>query len=306
MPTSALAARIANEIIHLIAIGEIVPNTHLGTQKLADRFQVSRSPVREALQILAERGMLEQRENRGFFVRRRKLPAPRKGDVARPVDPHDPYYKLAEDWVSDAIPSEVTEQLVRDRYGLTKSQLMEVLNRATQEGWIERKQGYGWRLLPVAKTPEAFEQLYRFRSVIEPAALLEPTFQIDRVVLSELRRIQESLLRGRIHELPAERLLVAGAHFHEELIKLSGNAFFVQALERVNRLRRLIEYRSVIDRERFETQCTEHVAMLDLIERGENLEASHLMRRHLSGAISRKSPVLRRAMQRDEIRGAAE
>lgn len=306
MSTSALATRIANEIVDMITVGEIAPDTHLGTQRLADRFQVSRSPVREALQLLTDRGMLEQRENRGFFVRNKKPPAPRKSDVATPIDGHDAYYRLAEDWLRDAVPSEVTEQFVRDRYGLTKSQLMDVLNRATREGWIERKQGYGWRLLPVAKTPEAFEQIYRFRSVIEPAALLEPSFQIDRAVLSDLRRIQEGLLRGGIHQLPAERLLMAGVYFHEELTKLSRNAFFVQALERVNRLRRLMEYRSLIDRERFQTQCAEHVAILDLVERGENLEASYLMRRHLSGVMTRKSPILRKAARRDGLRRAAE
>jgi DNA-binding GntR family transcriptional regulator len=32
--------------------------------------------------------------------------------------------------------------------------------------------------------------------------------------------------------------------------------------------------------------------MLDLLERGDNLEAAHFMRRHLSGALAVKSPVV--------------
>jgi len=293
MARSALSARIATEITQLISTGELEPEAHLSTQKLADRFEVSRSPVREALQTLADGGFIELRENRGYFVGKKRIKLPRK-DVAIPSDGPKAYFDLVEDWLRDRISRDVTEQFLRERYDLTKSQAVEVLNRGTREGWIERKPGYGWRLLPVAKTPEALEQAYRFRAVIEPAALLEPTFTLDRGVLAKLRQTQERLLAGDIEQLPAERLMSAGVEFHEELIKLSGNPFYVQALERVDQLRRLIDYRSMIDRQRYYSQCSEHIAMLDLVGRGENVEASHLMRRHLSGALEKKSPFHRR------------
>lgn len=290
MPVSSLANRIAADITRLIGIGEFPADFHLSTQQLADRFQVSRSPVREALTLLAERGLLHQRTNRGFFVAPGTPPL--EAATVR-EDPHAAYYRLAEDWLGDRIAAQVTEQLLRDRYGLTKSQVFELLNRATREGWADRKPGYGWQLLPVAKTPEALEQLYRFRAVIEPAGILEPAFELDRKVAAGLRRTQEGMLAGDIERLPAETLLAAGAVFHESLIRFSGNPFFVQALERVNRLRRLIEHRLDVSRQRLHVQSREHLGILDLLERGENLEASYLMRRHLSGAIAAKSPIIR-------------
>lgn len=61
-------------------------------------------------------------------------------------------------------------------------------------GWVERKEGYGWRFLPVANAPEAFDEIYRFRMAMEPAALLEPSFELDRSTLTEQRRIQEGIL----------------------------------------------------------------------------------------------------------------
>ncbi|MCZ4088819.1 hypothetical protein [Sinorhizobium psoraleae] len=133
---------------------------------------------------------------------------------------------LQKDWLTDRIPAEVTEQMLRERYDLTKSQVNDVLMRASREGWAERKQGYGWRFLPVAKTPEAFEQIYRFRMLIEPAAMLEPEFRLDRKIIEEQRRIQLRMLETDIERLPAERLLHNGALFHEELIKMSNNPFF--------------------------------------------------------------------------------
>ena len=99
------------------------------------------------------------------------------------------------------------------------------------------------------------------------------------------------MLETDIARLPAEWLLNAGAVFHEELIKLSGNPFFHQALVRVNRMRRLLEYRSQVDRKRLHRQCTEHLQILDLLERGEVMDASFLMRQHLGGALGAKSPM---------------
>lgn len=293
MPASALARNIASQISLLVTTGDLSAGDHLRTQHLADKFGVSRSPVREAMQILAEQGLLEQKENRGFFIKdvpESKVVEP-IGDEARPFEVENDYQRLAEDWLMDRIPAEVTEGMLRDLYKVTKAQLSDMLMRAVREGWAERKQGYGWRFLPVAKTPEAFEQIYRFRMLIEPAAMLEPSFKLDRKILQEQRRIQERMLETDIVRLPAERLLHNGSLFHEELMKMSNNPFFHLSLVRVNQMRRLLEYRSRIDRSRLFTQCEEHLAIVDLLDRSEILEASYAMRKHLSGALARKSPI---------------
>ncbi|MBR0755412.1 GntR family transcriptional regulator [Bradyrhizobium jicamae] len=303
MPASPLSLRIADEIKELIRSGRIPVGEHLSTQRLADQFGVSRSPVREAMMVLADQRVLEQHLNRGFFARavaERRTKKPRS-DVAELAGGPPEYEALADDWLTDRIPSEVTEQFLRKRYDLTKAELTDVLLRAVREGWAERKPGYGWRFLPVAKTAEAFEHIYRFRMQIEPSAMLEPTFRIDRQVLAEQRRIQESMLASDIATLPAERLLHNGSLFHEEIIKLSGNMFFHRALVQVNRMRRLLEYRSKVDRRRLHVQCTEHLQILSLLESGKVADASDLMRRHLSGALARKSPVVLK--RGEEMRG---
>lgn len=291
MRSSQLTTNIAKEIAQLIRSGELRPEEHLSTQGLADKFGVSRSPVREAMQVLFEQGLLEQKLNRGFFVSATVTIEENDAPDDQLPETMSDYHRLAEDWLTDRIPADVTEQMLRERYDLTKAQLNDILVRATREGWAERKQGYGWRLLPVAKTAEAFEQIYRFRMLIEPAAMLEPTFAPDRKIIEEQRRIQERMLATDIRNLPAERLLYNGSLFHEELIKMSGNPFFHISLVRVNRMRRLLEYRSNVDRDRLHVQCQEHLAILSLLEKGEIVEASYAMRRHLGGALSRKSPL---------------
>lgn len=291
MRTSDLAQRISKRLLQDIASGGISTGQHLGAQQLADRYGVSRTPIREAMNLLEAEGFLVRQENRGFFVAESDAAAMNEALDAQTDSADDDYQRLADDWLVHRLPEEVTEQFLRQRYGWTKARVSEVLVRAAREGWIERKEGYGWRFLPVANTPEAFDEIYRFRMAIEPAAMLEPSFELDRNILSEQRRIQEGMLEMDFSSVPAESLLANGAIFHEELIKLSGNPFFLMALQRVNRMRRLMEYRAEVNHERLVEQCTEHLEILDMLEAGDNLDASHKMRKHLSGALKRKSPL---------------
>lgn len=291
MRTSELSKKISNRLLHDILAGTLERGQHISAQQVADRYGVSRTPVREALVSLEGQDVLVRQENRGYFVAE-KLP-PKIKDKLADADPQESndYQRLADDWLTNELPEEVTEQFLRQKYGWTKSKVGDLLIRAAREGWAERKEGYGWRFLPVAKTPEAFDEIYRFRMAIEPAAMLEPSFELDRKILDEQRRIQEGMLEMDMNAAHAESLLENGSLFHEEIIKLSGNPFFLMALQRVNRMRRLMEYRAEINRERLVEQCTEHLEILSLLEGGNIVDASYRMRQHLSGALKRKSPL---------------
>ncbi|AKK00909.1 GntR family transcriptional regulator [Pseudomonas chlororaphis] len=300
MASSALVQRIAAQIRQKIQTGELATGDHLSAQKVADQFNVSRSPAREALVLLADQSALEQRPNRGFFVLDALVPVTNIHDEGVPLEEPEAYYRLSEDWLNNAIPAEVTEHMLRTRYDLTKAQVVDVLNRAANVGWVTPKPGYGWRLLDVAKTPESLEQIYKVRSLIEPAALLEQTYQPDASKLLQLKKEQQSLLDGGIETLPADVLLKSGIRFHEAFIQLSGNPLYHMILVQMNNMRRLIEYRSMIDRNRFYKQCAEHIQMIERVEQGDNVEAARLMSQHLSGSLAEKSPILaRRASSTD-------
>lgn len=61
-------AKIANELRSLIARGTLSPGMRLGQTELAEQFNASRVPVREALKLLSSEGIIEHDPNRGFFV----------------------------------------------------------------------------------------------------------------------------------------------------------------------------------------------------------------------------------------------
>lgn len=291
MFSSELSGKISSRLVEDIVAGEIPRGAHVRAQAIADRYRVSRTPVRDALESLQKLGILIHHPNRGYFVAD-AIPDEVASSLGRRGDAEqDEYQTLAEDWLTDRLPEIVTEVALRQRYGLTKAKVLDLLARAAREGWAERKEGYGWRLLPVAKTAEAFDQIYRLRMAIEPAALLEPTFKINRSVLTDLRRTQERMLDGGMTAMPVERVLANGAEFHEQICRMSHNPFFLNALERVNRMRRLMEYRTKVDFQRLSVQCSEHLEMIALLEKGDVIETSYFMRRHLSGALKRKSPI---------------
>jgi DNA-binding GntR family transcriptional regulator len=65
---TSIPSKIADSIRDLISRGTLAPDVHLGQMQLAERFGVSRVPVREALKLLASEGLVLHDLNRGFFV----------------------------------------------------------------------------------------------------------------------------------------------------------------------------------------------------------------------------------------------
>lgn len=59
---------VAERIRELVLSGELEPNSRVNELELAERFGISRTPLREAIKILATEGMLELLPNRGARV----------------------------------------------------------------------------------------------------------------------------------------------------------------------------------------------------------------------------------------------
>ncbi len=181
------STQLCSQILALARSEQWDSGTHLAAQGLADRLRVSRQPVNEALQQLEEQGVVRRERNRGFFLAlpHDRIPAELLAEAAAGDQDLTEaiYFRIAEDRLRASLPESVTEAALRTRYGLSKAQLAAVLNRISQEGWIERKPGYGWTFAAMLTTPDSLLQSYRLRMALEPAALLEPGYRLDRAVL---------------------------------------------------------------------------------------------------------------------------
>ncbi|HEY1059279.1 MAG TPA: GntR family transcriptional regulator [Limnobacter sp.] len=65
---SKLSDELRERIEQDIATGVLGPGTHLDEAELAERFEVSRTPIREAISMLAGEGLVEIRPRRGAVV----------------------------------------------------------------------------------------------------------------------------------------------------------------------------------------------------------------------------------------------
>ena len=286
---------IARQIVALIQEQHWEAGTHLPAQMLADRLRVSRQPVGEALALLHEKGVLTRERNRGFFTAR-VLNEPlhevvhglglEESDVVTSV-----YFRIADDLLRRELPLAFSEQLIKTRYGLTSAQLNAVLTRIAKEGWAERKPGYGWEFSSMLTTPDSLLQSYRLRLALEPAALLEPAFRLAPEVIAQCRAAEHHLLAGGIETDTADQLHDRGVRYHESLVEASGNTFFIDTIRRVNRVRRLLSYRSMQSRGRYIEHCKQHLHVLDLLERERNDEASEFLRQHLQHTIAALSGI---------------
>ncbi len=291
-----LPSRLAAQIIERAKHMRLTAGTHLVEQELADAFRVSRTPVRMALRVLADMDLVESRPNRGFFL---KHPAPRIGSLEGFVKPppegadEDPlYFRIAEDRLNGEVEQRCTEAELARRYGVSRPRLLRLLSRMAQEGWVARLPGHGWEFQPLLTSSQSYEQGYRYRMLIEPQALLEPGFHLSAAMIAHARSQQLAMLEGGIQHWSSSETFAANSVFHEIIVSGAGNPFLLEGLRRVNRLRRLLEYRMHQFRPRLVRECRDHLELLDMIERGDYPQAAAFLREHLDSARLAKTRLI--------------
>jgi DNA-binding GntR family transcriptional regulator len=287
MTVTPLTRRLADQIQDLVRDGALPAGDQLTERGLAERLRVSRSPVRTALRLLEAEGIVRPAARGGYVaIEGEAASATRPAEEAADADAAL-YARLINDRLDERLPERLTENELVRRYAITRGQLTRLLRRAVAEGLMERLPGHGWAFLPALTSLADYGDSYRFRQTIEPAAILEPGFVLDVPALEQRRRQQLALIDGEIHSASDARIFELNSGLHETIITCSGNGFFIDALVRLNRLRRLMEHRQNLDRTDAIERCREHVAIIDLLLEGRRPEAAELMRRHLSsvGAV---------------------
>lgn len=280
-----LATQVVHSIVEHIREQKLPAGHHLGAQQLADLFRVSRAPVSAALKELGEAGVVYSEPHRGYFVAKPIGHLP-PSTPAPPAETNEErlYFQIAEDRLSGRLPDRISENELMRRYGVSRGRLQLLLGQIAEEGWIERLPGHGWLFGSTLNSGEAYARAYQFRAVIESQAILQPAFRIDPDVLRAARQEQQELLDGAMFTLPRTRLFEINANFHETIVSWSNNSFFLDALRRINRLRRLMEYRVGGGRGRLKDQCEEHIALLDMLAAGQKQEAADFLRAHIDRA----------------------
>ncbi|MBX9907502.1 MAG: GntR family transcriptional regulator [Beijerinckiaceae bacterium] len=279
------------QIIGLIHQDGLRPGARLNENRLAQRLGVSRTPIRAALEHLAGGGYVERQPNRGMEL----LALPPEPDAAEPAEggEDDLIVRIAHDRGRDLLPLDISETELMRIYGASRQIVRAALERLADLDIVERKAGYGWRFLDTLQDRSARLESYRFRMLIETAAIVEPGFTLRPDWAEVMRRDHEmalaAALAGQWGPSSSVGFFEMNAAFHEGIGDASGNRYLAAAIRRQNRLRRLSNYDWTHGVARVVVNCREHLEILERLEARDHQVAAALMRRHLDMA-SRLQP----------------
>ena len=288
---SRLQVSTAAKLLNLIRESNMPAGGKLGEETLAGQLGVSRTSVRGALRVLAAQKIVQTEPRRGYRLRQAGRDI--KSGTELPTSRDETLYmQIARDRLAGKITESFTETELMRRYDAGRHLVLAALALLSEEGIVHRGQGREWRFRDILKSRRARAESYEFRLMLEPSALLLPTFRIVKPELMRMRDLQGDLLASSGKGASSREVFQTDASFHELLGSFSGNAFVLSSIRQQNRLRRLLEYQSYPNATRVRAWCLEHISVIDaLIDGDQNLAARHLTK-HLENA--RLVPAARR------------
>ena len=279
---SPLQAELAARILRSLHEQGAGSGHHLVEQDLCRQFGVSRTPVRGALKLLAEQGSVESRANRGFILLK-PVTEVASLDTVDPQDEEDQrlFIAIAKARNSGKLPVEVAQQEIVRLFDTKLPIVLRVLRQMSELGLVERKPGNGWSFMASIDSSRTRSESYAFRRAIEPAVLLQPTFQLDREWAKESRARHLEFRRKPWRDTLAVKFYEVNSDFHEQLARFSGNRYMLSAVQRQIQLRTFMNYQWVYGVERVQASIDEHLAILTALEADRNQDAAVLMEGHL-------------------------
>lgn len=277
-------------IVECIRKDRLAPGTRLPSRKLAERLRVSRTPIERALELLEQHQIVRAADAGGYAVH--SIP-PSLSPEALGAAPHSDderlYLRIADDHAAGRLPGRASENELMRLYEASRTAIVRVLQRASTEAWAERLPGRGWAFIPLLGSDQTYEHVCRFRIVVEPAAILEPSFVLNRPAIEACYEEQLALFRGGKKGLSPVTVFDSGSRFHQTVLDCSRNPFFINGLRQVNHVRRLVEYRKTPSSRNWLERCRDHARIAELLLRGDRQQASDLLRRHLEEGASEKT-----------------
>ena len=281
---------LAYQIAGHIKSAGLPKGARLPGRKLAEQFRVSRTPIERALRLLEEHQIISS-SDKGYVVN--AVPEGLSPDElgATNVSADDALYlRLAQEHESGRFEGKTSESELIRRYGASRATIVRILQRAAGEGWVERLPGRGWAFIPLLPPSLTYEQICRYRIVVEPAAILEPTFVLDRAALQECHAEQVGLFDGGAADLSPVEVFEKGSKFHQVVLACSNNPFFIGGLDQANRMRRLSEYTQTLRSPHWLERCRQHARIAELLLDDDRAGAAALMRVHLEEGMHEKIP----------------
>jgi DNA-binding GntR family transcriptional regulator len=279
---SRLQADLAARILRMLKERGAGPGYHLVELDLCRMFDVSRTPVRGALRLLAEQGAVEARANRGYVLREPVISAPDSEPVSLEEEADRRLFvEIAKARNAGRLPDQCSQQEIVRILGVKLATVVRVMRQLQELGLVERKPGNGWSFALPINSGRARQESYAFRALIEPAGLVESTFELDRDWMERSRARHLAFRKRKWRDTLAVEFFEINSDFHEQLARCSGNRYILDSVQRQNRLRSFLNIQWVNGVERVVDSIDEHLEILDILDAGDNARACQLLKEHL-------------------------
>jgi len=279
---------LAQKILDYASERGMAPGERLAEQALASHCNVSRTPVRKALQVLAERDLVSADADGGYVLSIDPMTVARLDDADEKDGDPEVYSAILRDLAAGRIGEAQTVVALQRRYDVSRQAVQNALQKLSEDNLAERGAGQQWLLKQFALGADAVAKSYEFRLATEPLALTLPDFRRDLPALTSLR--QSMLILRSMSEADFDRRLFERTDFdfHMLVARGCGNPFMAEALVSHHRRRRSNTAAAHVNTYRLMQSNLEHIQILEQIERGLMELAADLMRVHIQLSQSQR------------------
>lgn len=148
---------VLNALKAQIISGELSPGEQVRQEEMAEKLQVSRVPLREAMNVLADQGLLFHRPNQGYFVTKH-APA-EHAQIRRMLYLLEHELALSRAWPNDRVLAALND---------LNFQIKTCVARADVPGLIKLNREFHFLVLSLSPNGLIFEEVRRLWSMIEP------------------------------------------------------------------------------------------------------------------------------------------
>jgi len=176
-------SRTLQQLKAMIVSGELSPGEQIRQEEMAERLQVSRVPLREAMNVLADQGLLVHRPHQGYFVIKRT--AQEHAQIRRMVHLLENELMATMNWPDAG-----------ELAGLSalNERMAECVRAADIRGLIELNREFHFRIFNLSPHKLVLEEVRRLWAMSEPSMWIKFERADDRErTLSEHDRLLDAL-----------------------------------------------------------------------------------------------------------------
>lgn len=278
--------------------GELRPGHLLSAMQIAKAFDVSRSSVGQALDLLVHERLLTRIERKGHLVTRPRQARIDLADVAPYAFQATPI-AMAPSWMRVYTELErelaiqrlfrgvrVTEDRLSTHFAVSRTVVREALAQLAANGLLAKDRQGHWYADRV--TPATLHSMYELRWLLEPAALLDSAPKLPKSSVDTAWRRLNATIR-RFPRVSSSDLDQLENDLHDKLLAQCANKPLLRVLRQTRLL--IIATRYIFDdylsisMTISHASALEHLQVLECVRAGDFVAAGDALREHLHKSL---------------------